>query len=54
MQFKVFISREDYGHIIVEAETLEEAREMIDSGEWTDDMYTVKNGGVTIEDIIEL
>lgn len=53
-KYKVQISRDDYGYIIIEAKTPEEARELVETGEWTDEMYHVKNGGVSVERVEEL
>lgn len=53
-KYIVSISREDYGYITVKAESADEAREMIESGEWSEDMYKIKNGGITIDGVSEL
>lgn len=50
-KFKVDINRDDYGYIIVEAETKEEAEEKIESGDWTDEEYTVKGGGYQVVNV---
>ena len=50
-KYKVLISRDDYGYIIVKANSEEEARETIESGEWTDEEYTSKGGGITVDNI---
>lgn len=51
-KYKVHVSREDYGYIMVDASSEEEAREKIDCGDWEDKDYTPKNGGVVVEDVI--
>lgn len=38
------IDRDDYGYITIKARSKKEARELVEIGEWTDDMYTVKGG----------
>ena len=53
-EYKITISRDDYGYIIVKANTKEEAREQIESGEWTDDMYNLKGGDITVNEVEEL
>lgn len=54
MKYRVNVSREDYGYILIEAASEDEARGKVDTGEWSDDMYIIKNGGVTVENITEI
>lgn len=42
--YKVPISRDDYGYIVIKAKSKNHAIQLIEEGEWTDDMYTVKGG----------
>lgn len=44
-------NREDYGHITIEAETEEKARELFETGEWEENQLVIKNGGMDIEDV---
>jgi len=53
-QFKVKVSRDDYGYILVIAENEEAAQEKIESGEWTDDEYHIKGGGFTVDEVEEI
>lgn len=50
---KYFIrwNRDDYGHIVIEAETEEQARELFETGDWHDKDLVIKNGGIEIEDV---
>lgn len=47
--YKVPFTRQDYGYVIVKAETAEEAHEKVMSGDYFDDDMFVK-GGDTIAD----
>ena len=53
-----YIARVDYsgyGSIIIEAETAEQARELLESGEWKHEDINYKGGdGLTVIDIDEL
>lgn len=49
--YKVHVSRDDHGYIIVAAGSEDEAREKIESGDWEDKDYTVKNGGCSVEGV---
>lgn len=53
-KYKVNVSREDYGYIIIEASSEEEARERIDCGDYADKDYIPKNGGIVVEEVINL
>lgn len=48
-KYKVNVSRDEYGYITVEANSKEEAIELVNSGEWSEDDYYVKGGGVIAE-----
>lgn len=52
--YKINWSRDDYGYMFVQAETLEKAKEIFESGEFTDDMLELKGGNMIINDINEL
>lgn len=52
--YKVKVSREDYGYIFVHADNEDEAREKIEEGEWEDEDYIVKNGGVVVDEVEEI
>lgn len=42
--YKVPISRDDYGYVIIQAKSKKHAIQLIEEGEWSDEMYTVKGG----------
>lgn len=46
--FKVPVSRDDYGYIIITAKTKEEAVELIEAGEWENEMFEPKGGSVSV------
>ena len=52
-KYKVNVSRDDYGYIILTAKDENQAREIIEAGEWRDDELVLKGGNMTV-DIIEL
>ncbi len=47
-------NRDDYGNIIIKAETEEEAKEKFEAGEYEEKDLNIKNGGMTIFEIEEL
>jgi hypothetical protein len=47
-------NREEYGHIIIEAETEEQAKEIFETGEYEEKDLNIKNGGIYLESIEEL
>lgn len=51
--YKVPAFRNDYGYITIEAESKEEALELIAQGEWNDEMYTVKGGECGADDVMD-
>lgn len=53
-KYKVNYSLEEYGYIIIEAESEEEAKERVYSGEYRDEDKTPKNGQITAESAVEI
>ena len=51
MKFKVNVSRDDYGYIIVTAKNEDEARDIVETGDWQDDELMLKGGNTTIDSI---
>lgn len=49
----VKVSRDDYGYITIKAKTKKEAKELVEDGEWTDDMYTPKGGSIEVYGEVE-
>lgn len=47
-------NRNDYGYIVIEAQTIEEARELFESGEWEEKDLFIKNGGFDVESVQEI
>ena len=47
-------NRNDYGYIVIEAQTLEEARELFESGEWEEKDLFIKNGGFDVDSVQEI
>lgn len=48
-KYKVHISRDEYGYILVDAKNVEQARKIIESGEWNDDMFVLKSGSIIVD-----
>lgn len=49
--YKVLFSRDEYGYIIVRAETIEQARETIETGEFDENELEYKGGSMVVDDI---
>ena len=49
--YYVKYSLEEYGHIEIEAETAQEAMEMVNNGEWYNKQKTPKNGNCIAESV---
>lgn len=47
-------NRNDYGYIVIEAQTIEEARELFMSGEWEEKDLFIKNGGFDVDSVQEI
>jgi len=56
MQKEYYIrwNRNDYGYIVIKADSEDQAREKFESGEYEDKDLVVKNGGIEIEDVEEI
>lgn len=52
--FKVNWSRDDYGYILIKAETEQEAIDLFETGEFNDNKLELKGGNMIINDIKEL
>lgn len=52
--YKINWSRDDYGYILMQAETLEQARELFESGEFKNEDLELKGWNMIINDIKEL
>jgi len=50
-QYKVNISRDEYGYLLVNADSEEQARDIVESGDWSDDEYNAKGGQITVDSI---
>lgn len=50
-KYKILFQRDDCGHIIIEAETAEKARQQFEEGYYDDRDLEYKNGGVQFEGI---
>lgn len=48
--FRVHVSREDYGYVKIQAETPEEANELVENGEYDEEDFVVKGAEITVED----
>lgn len=49
-KYKVHISRESHGYIVVEAESAAEANEQVRQGNWTDEQFIIKDEYTTVVD----
>ena len=47
-KYIILWDRNDYGKIVIEAESEDEARELFESGEWEEEDLNIKNGGMEI------
>ena len=55
-KYKVLWDRSDYGSIIIEAKSAEDAREMFETGEWEEKDLNIKNSdmhAVNIEKVTD-
>lgn len=52
--YKINWSRDDYGYILIQAETEQEAQEIFETGEFKDEDLQLKGGNMIINDIEEL
>lgn len=52
--YKVFWDRNDYGSIIIEANSEEEAKEKFSSGDFLEEDLNIKDGGFEISTIEEI
>lgn len=49
--YKVLFSRDEYGYILVRAETIEQARDVIESGNFDDNDLEYKGGSMVVDDV---
>jgi len=54
MKYIIRWSREEYGNILVEAKNEQEARELVEMGNYEEKDLVVKSSDMNITDIIEL
>ena len=47
----ITFSRNDYGKILIKAETEQEARDKFDTGDYTENDMNIKGGDTVLEDI---
>jgi len=53
--YKVPFSRQDYGYILIEAKDEQEARDIVDTGDFYDEQMIVKGGETVVDgDIIQV
>lgn len=52
--YKVNWSRDDYGYILIKANSKEEAQELFESGEFKDDDLELKGGNMVFNDITKI
>lgn len=50
-KYKILWSRSDYGSIIIEAESEQEAQDMFDTGEFNEADLNIKDGGMECESV---
>lgn len=46
--YKILWDRNDYGTLLIKADTEDEAREAFETGEWDEEDLNIKNGGMEV------